>query len=80
MEKPDLTYTVRGFFTSFMPESKNGESAWNVIALANGGNATIYTSHLSQTLVDLRASGYCVRQAKKQQSIDSNALLAELSN
>jgi hypothetical protein len=76
---PDLTYRTDGIFTNFLPETKDGEDAWRVIAEQGGGNARVLTIHLNNVLLQLRKAGYVVRKAKKSVcNLSDDQLLAEL--
>ena len=68
---PDITYLTTGLFTSFYPESKEGEQAYSEFLEQNEGNNKIFTIHLKTVLYQFRKAGYIVRKAKKPtQSID----------
>jgi len=74
MENPDLTYLKKGFFTTFFPETPEGEEAWCEIAAHTEGTGSIFTLHLKQTLKMLRSKGYIVRKAKKPTLTDDQLL------
>lgn len=72
----DLTYLTTGFFTTFFPESKSGETAYKEMIEQND-SPKILTRDLKTVLYQLRKSGYSVKKAKKPtQSIDD--ILSEL--
>jgi hypothetical protein len=60
----DLTYLKQGLFTTFLPESKQGEEAWREIDKEHG-TGKVFTIHLKQHLNQLRKAGYVVKKAKK---------------
>ena len=64
MTKLDLTYTTNGIFTTFYPESKEGEIAYKTILEHTNNTAKILTIHLKSTLQQLRKVGYKVSKAK----------------
>ena len=68
--KPDLTYLKTGFFTTFFPESKDGENVYKEMIEQNG-SPKILTRDLKNTLYQIKKAGYSVQKAKKPtQSID----------
>tara|TARA_R100000781_G_scaffold113591_1_gene82401 strand:+ start:9037 stop:9273 length:237 start_codon:yes stop_codon:yes gene_type:complete len=72
----DLTYLTTGFFTTFFPESKEGEAAYKEMIEQNE-SPKILTRDLKNVLHQLRKAGYSVKKAKKPtQSIDD--ILSEL--
>jgi hypothetical protein len=60
----DLIYLKQGLFTTFLPETEQGMSAWHQIAEKTNGTGKIFTIHLKNTLEQLRKSGYTVKKAK----------------
>jgi fatty acid-binding protein DegV len=60
----DLTYLEQGLFTTFLPESKQGDEAWREIH-KQCPNGKVLTIHLKSTLSQLRKAGYIVKKAKK---------------
>lgn len=59
----DLIYTQNGFFTRFVPNTKEGEEAYNEIYRVTGDGA-VRNDHLKATLKQLRNAGYKVSKAK----------------
>ena len=59
----DLIYTQNGFFTRFVPNTKEGEEAYNEIYRITGDGA-VRNDHLKATLKQLRCAGYKVSKAK----------------
>ena len=59
----DLIYTQNGFFTRFIPNTKEGEIAYNEIYRVTG-DGVVRNDHLKQTLKQLRSAGYKVSKAK----------------
>jgi len=76
--KPDLTYTTDDMFTSFYPETKAGEEAWQVIAEQTEGSGAVLTIHAKSTIAQLRRAGYSVRKAEPTTVMSDDELLAEL--
>ena len=63
--KADLTYKKRdSLFTSFWPETPQGEKAWNEIASKNDGVANVLHHQGAALITQLRAAGYSVRASK----------------
>lgn len=63
--KTDLEYLTTGLFTSFFPNTRNGEEAWREIAKQTDGTGKIFTMHLKDTLKQLRKAGLVVKKCKK---------------
>ena len=61
----DLTYLESGLFTTFLPESKQGEEVLNDMMKQNAGSNKVLTIHLKSTISQLRKAGYEVKKAKK---------------
>lgn len=62
--KTDLTYLTTGFFTVFLPESKEGETAYKEMIEQNS-SPKILTMDLKNVLYQLKKAGYVVKKAKK---------------
>lgn len=77
MNQADLNYHTDGLFTMFYANTPAGADAWNAIAAQTEGTGQILTSHLQDTLRQLRAAGYSVRK-QSAEKVDADALLAEL--
>jgi len=60
----DLTYLTTGFFTTFFPESKQGEIAYYEMIEQNK-SSKILTRDLKIVLYQLKKAGYVVRKVKK---------------
>ena len=60
----DLTYNTTGIFTTFFPESKQGEIIYSEIIQQNGSHK-ILTIHLKNVLYQIKKAGYNVKKAKK---------------
>jgi hypothetical protein len=58
----DITYIQNGFFTRFLPDTKDGEGAVNEIIRVTGDNV-IRNDHLKAILKQLRQAGYKVKKA-----------------
>lgn len=75
----DLTYSTSGYFTSFLPETPEGQVTWNQIAAQTDGTGKIDTMFLKQTLYQLRKAGYKVYKEKKTTITETDQeLLASL--
>lgn len=75
----DIYYIEQGLFTTFIPNTKDGEMLWNSIAKENKGVAKIFTTHLKSTLKQIKDAGYSVRKKKSSLvEIDAEKLLEEL--
>lgn len=59
----DLIYTQNGFFTRFVPNTKEGEEAYREIYRVTG-DGVLRNDHLKATLKQLRKAGYKVSKAK----------------
>ena len=59
----DLNYKQNGFFTWFLPNTKEGEEAYNEIHKVTG-DGFIRNDHLKSILKQLRDAGYKVTKAK----------------
>lgn len=70
---PDITYTKGPIFTSFYPETDEGQKAYAQIC-ETLGSATVLNLHLKSTLQQLRKAGYIVRVAKAVQMSDGDIL------
>lgn len=66
----DLTYLTTGLFTTFFPESKDGEVVYSQM-IEQYGSPKVFTRDLKSTIKQMRDAGYKVSKAKKPtQSID----------
>lgn len=61
---PDLTYLTTGFFTTFYPESKQGETVYKEM-IEQSRSPKILTRDLKTVLYQIRKAGYTVKKAKK---------------
>jgi hypothetical protein len=91
---PDLEYRTNGLFTSFVPNTPEGEQAWREMAVSMQAawkeafpdldvatDAKIPTAHLQQVIKSLENAGYNVAQAAapiKSTPEEDDALLANL--
>lgn len=76
----DLTYTIKGLFTTFIPQSEAGEKAWREIEkFDSSGTATVLTIQLKQVLAQLKKAGYSVKKSKKATKKEIDALYKELT-
>lgn len=79
-KQSDLSYRDEGVFLCFVPNTAQGETAWNQIAAQNDGVGKVLSIHAKATIQQLKAAGYSVSKARKV-SLDSildDELLAEL--
>ena len=74
----DLIYTQNGFFTRFVPNTKEGEEAYNEIYRITGDGA-VRNDHLKTTLKQLRDAGYKVSKAKVSKS-KKEKVIAEIDD
>lgn len=79
-KQPDLSYRDEGLFTCFVPNTAQGETAWNELAAKNDGVGKVLTIHANATIQQLKAAGYNVSKARKVSldDISDGVLLAEL--
>lgn len=70
----DLIYMKKGYFTSFISETKAGENIISEMVEQNG-SSTIQTKFLSYTLRKIRLAGYKVCKAQP-----NGTTLAEIFN
>lgn len=75
----DLTYNTTGFFTSFYPETKEGEKAYNHI-IEVCGSPKILTRDLKITLHQLKKAGYIVKKAKKVSKKEADKIMNDILN
>ncbi len=64
-QKPDITYrnSADGLFTSFFPNTPEGEKAWNIINATPGAEGgKVLASHAEPTIAQLREAGYTVAE------------------
>lgn len=65
-QENDLSYYESGLFYTFLPNTKDGEEAYNLMANTLGTSSVkIACNHLTSTLYQLRKAGYTVGKAKK---------------
>lgn len=79
-KQSDLSYRDEGLFTCFVPNTAQGEAAWNQIASRNDGVGKVLSSHAKDTIHQLKAAGYSVSKARNVSldDIADDELLAEL--
>jgi hypothetical protein len=73
----DLSYRVNGLFTSFYPDTKAGEVAFNELATQTEGTGRIFTTHLAEVKKQLRAAGYTVAVTKVDNELTLEQMLDE---
>jgi len=57
----DLTYIQEKIFTKFIPNTKAGEEAWNV--MQKDGVASVYNQHAEDVIKQLTDAGYTVEKS-----------------
>ena len=62
--QPDLTYYNSGLFTTFVPETICGETAWNELARQSHGTGKFLRHQAVDVVTQLRNAGYVVRLQK----------------
>jgi hypothetical protein len=82
-QKPDISYrnSADGLFTSFFPNTPEGEKAWNIINATPGAEGgKVLAAHAESTITQLRDAGYTVAEDASTPTVaDDDALLAELA-
>lgn len=78
MTKCDITYKDHGLFTSFYPESKDGEIAWKQIAEQTEGTGRVLSIFTKQVIQQLRSAGYIVMKKPKVKEISMEEIFKEL--
>ncbi|OXS89431.1 DUF2958 domain-containing protein [Pandoraea apista] len=82
-QKPDITYrnSADGLFTSFFPNTPEGEKAWNIINATPGAEGgKVLAAHAEPTIAQLREAGYTVAEDASPATTpeEDEALLKEL--
>lgn len=65
MTTSDLSYIDQGLFTAFIPNTKEGEQAWNELASVTENTGKVLTVQAKQFVYQLRKAGYTVSKAKQ---------------
>lgn len=80
MTTTDLSYIDQGLFTAFVPNTKEGEQAWNELASVTDNTGKVLTVQAKQFIHQLRKAGYTVSKAKpvKLSAKDLDNMLDEL--
>lgn len=73
VETSDLSYTSDGMFTTFLPNTKAGESAWNTIA-AEDGTGKVPNQHAASVIQQLKDAGYSVGEQTAQSEVSDEEL------
>jgi hypothetical protein len=78
--KTDLTYYHAGIFTTFIPETPQGETAWRKLAEQSEGTGKFLRGQSTGIVAQLRAAGYVVKMKRPDRATDAelNSLMAEL--
>ena len=63
--KTDLSYTIGDMFTTFYPDTPEGEIAWKELAEVTDGTGKVFNQQKDSVLLKLRKAGYTVRKMKK---------------
>lgn len=74
---PDFYYYNNGMFTLFMPNTPEGEQAYNELAKHTEGTGNVLCIHTKQTISALRSKGYSVKKGPIVE-IDIEELYREL--
>ena len=75
---PDVTYRKGDVFTTFLPETPAGETAWRDMAEGTAGTGKVFNAEAPRIIAALRAAGYVVKRAKPE-PVEIHSLLAELN-
>lgn len=83
VQKADISYrnSADGLFTSFFPNTPEGEKAWNIINATPGAEGgKVLAAHAESTITQLRDAGYAVAEDASEpvSAEEEAALLAEL--
>lgn len=73
----DLVYYNDGLFTMFLPETKEGEQAWNELAAQTEGTGKVLYKHADDVKKALRKAGYLVGRGKREQGKDLDDILLD---
>lgn len=74
----DFSYYDQGFFTLFMPNTKEAEVAYAEMLSVLGGVSKVPTIQAKQTIAQLKKAGYTVGKGKKLATSIDDILLDEL--
>lgn len=74
----DLTYIQDKMFTTFMPETPAGETAWCEMAKKMDGVAKVFNFEANNVILQLRRAGYKVAKAKKVTKKEMQDIFNEL--
>lgn len=61
----DLSYYDSGMFVQFLPNTKEGEQAFNELAAHTDGTGKVFAQHAKATIAQLKAAGYTVGKGKR---------------
>lgn len=77
----DISYIQDGMFTTFIPNTKAGESVWREMAVQDDGTGKVLNAHAADVIRQIRGKGYTVEAAVKSTmtAAEKDALSAELS-
>ncbi len=76
--KRDVSYKVDGLFTTFIPDTAQGEIAVREMMAQNENSNKVFSVHSSAVIEQLRKAGYVVRKAKPVTRADIDNLFDEL--
>ncbi len=74
----DVSYKVHGLFTTFIPDTAQGEIAIREMMAQNENSNKVFSVHGSAVIAQLRKAGYVVRKAKPVTRADSDKLFADM--
>lgn len=75
----DFSYFDDGLFTSFLPNTKEAESAWRELASVTEGTGKVLTIQKAQFIYQLKKAGFTVGKGQRP-SMDIDDILAELES
>lgn len=73
----DFSYFDNGLFTLFIPNTKEGEIAWNEMSDITQGTGKVLTVQAKQFIYQLKKAGYTVGKGKKP-AVSVDDILLEL--
>lgn len=70
----DLFYADQGLFTVFIANTKEGEQAWNELAVVTDGTGKVLSVQAKQFIYQLKKAGYSVGKTPKPKALTSDDL------
>lgn len=74
MTTVDISYIDQGLFTAFVPNTKEGEQAWNELSAVTEGTGKVLTMQAKEFIYQLRKAGYTVAKAPKVKPLSADEL------